>query len=128
MSVEILVPFTLDPLTGKVMQTSDPNVQQMQHVASLVSTQPHERVMHPDYGIPISSYVFQTGASIVARQITTDVTQQMAQWEPGIQVLGVIPIADDQLGVARVDVEFETSPEATGVTQTATVHVGGTVS
>jgi len=128
MSIEILIPFALDPITGKVMQTSDPDVQQMQHVSSLVTTQPGERVMHPDYGIPLSSYVFQPGANTVAQEIRTDVTQQVMQWEPGIQIVKITPEGDDNFGVARVDVDFETAPESTGYVQTATVHIGGTVS
>jgi len=127
MRQEILIPFTLDPDTGKIMQTSDPDIQAMQHVSSLVCTEPGERVMHPDYGIPLSSYVFDPGASIVAQAIDKDVTQQMAQWEPSLTVVRITPSADEDFGVARVDVDFETSPEATRYTQTATVYVGGVV-
>ena len=127
MSAEILIPFSLDPLSGKVSQTTDPDVQQMQHVSSLVSTQPGERVMHPDYGIPLASYVFSQGAVFIADQMATDVTRQMSQWEPGIQVNNVIPVPNEDFGWARVDVDFDSTPETTGVIQTSVINVGGTV-
>jgi phage baseplate assembly protein W len=126
-SAEILIPFSLDPLSGKVSQTTDPDVQQMQHVSSLVSTQPGERVMHPDYGIPLASYVFSQGAVFIADQMATDVTRQMSQWEPGIQVNNVIPVPNEDFGWARVDVDFDSTPETTGVIQTSVINVGGTV-
>lgn len=126
MNAEILVPFQLN-VDGSIAATTDPDVQQAQHVASLVSTNPGERVMRPKYGVPVASYLFANGAASIASQISKDVSQAMAQWEPGITVNSVTPVPNSQGGVAEIDVDFLAAPEDTGAVQTATVSPGGTV-
>lgn len=126
--VEVLVPFQLD-VHGRVAQTAQPNIQQMQHVQALVSTYPGERVMRPNYGIPLRDYVFAPGPDFVTQEITQDVVQQMATWEPTIQVNGIVPDVDDETrGVVSLDVQFSSGPNTSSTTNTATVFIGGSVS
>jgi len=126
MSTEIQVPFILDQ-HGNVATVIDPSVQAMQHVTALVDTNPGERVMQPDYGIPLSSYLFEPDPTVVTKEITQDVKQQMALWEPSVTVLAVLPQPDNSLGVANVEVDFSIDPAANPTVLTATVEVGGTV-
>jgi phage baseplate assembly protein W len=126
MPVEILAPFTLD-VTGQIATTSDPRVQAQQHIESLVSTNPGERVMLPDYGVPLKTYLFEPGENIVDQQMVKDITAQMTQWEPGINVLGITPVPNNQPGLADVNVDWEFTPNITAALQTAIVQVGGTV-
>lgn len=126
MSVELLVPFSLDA-NGHPAVTQDPDVQQMQHVKSIVATQPGTRVMLPDYGVPVRSFLFRPDPQLVTMKITRDVEQQMARWEPLITVLSVTASPDSDLGTTEIDVDFRGSPLETGAVQTATVLVGGTV-
>lgn len=126
MSAEILIPFTLD-VNGSIAVTTDPDVQQAQHVSSLVTTNPGERVMKPTYGVPVATYLFGNGAAAIAQKIGKDVMQAMAAWEPGITVNSVSPVWNAQGGIAEIDVDYLAAPEDTGQVQTATVNVGGTV-
>jgi phage baseplate assembly protein W len=125
---EILYPFGLD-VHGSVAATSDPNVQQMQHVDSLVSTYPGERVMRPTYGIPLRDYVFEPGPDFVSNELQRNVTLAVGQWEPTVQVTQVTPVLDeDTQGVVSIDVDFNSSNSASNApVHTATVYVGGSV-
>jgi|SRR5581483_2343870 len=126
MAVEIAVPFTLD-VNGQFAATSDPDVMAQQHVASLVSTDPGERVMLPDYGVPLKRYLFEPGADVVDQQIVLDVRAQMRQWEPGLIITNIQPVFNDDLGTATVDMTWENTPAISAATQQAVIHVGGTV-
>lgn len=126
---EISLPFGLDR-NGSIAATSNIDVQAMQHVKSLVCTSPGERVMLPGYGIPLKTYEWQPGLSAVTDQISNDVTRQMAAWEPNINVRDVLPMPDENNGIASLEVDFNslvTSPASTPPIHTATVHVGGLV-
>jgi phage baseplate assembly protein W len=126
MSIELLVPFSLDS-NGHPAVTQDPDIQAMQHVKSIVATQPGTRVMLPTYGVPVRSFMFKPDPQLVTLKITRDVEQQMAAWEPSINVLSVRASPDSDFGVAEIDVDFSASPLQKGQVQTATVLVGGTV-
>jgi phage baseplate assembly protein W len=128
-SQEIIVPFGLDTY-GRVAVTGDPVIQAMQHVKALVATEPGERVMLPRYGVALKERVFAPGLSADAARINNDVTMAMAAWEPGLTVISITPRADDNNGVAMVDVDFTrgaaNSPGSVPAL-TATILVGGTV-
>lgn len=126
MSSELLVPFGLDD-NGHPATTQDPDVQAMQHVKSIVATNPGERVMLPDYGVPVREYMFKPDPELISLKINRDVTVQMARWEPSISVLTVRASADSDFGLAEIDVDFAADPVETSAAQTATVEVGGTV-
>lgn len=131
MSSEILFPFQLTP-SGAVALTTDPTVQAEQHVTSLVSTNPGERVMLPGYGVALSALVFTPNSTAVVQTVQRDVTQALAAWEPSIIVNGVSPAqgSDPTTGVAMVNVDFQVgaTPGAPGAgVLMATALVGGTV-
>lgn len=120
------MPFGLDS-NGHLAVTQDPAVQAMQHVKSIVATQPGTRVMLPSYGIPVRSLLFRPDPQLVTMKINRDVTQQMAFWEPAITVLNVTASPDSDFGVASLEVDFTANPLETGQALTATVLVGGSV-
>lgn len=131
MSTELLYPFQLTP-SGSIATTSDPNVQAQQHVTSLVSTNPGERVMLPGYGVALSALVFAPNSPVVTATVQRDVTNALASWEPSIIVNSVSPAAgqDPTTGMAMVNVDFQqgAQPGAPGAAvQTATILVGGDV-
>lgn len=127
MSFEIRIPFGLNQF-GSVTSITSPDEQAMQHVKSIVATNPGERVMLPEYGIPLRTYVFEPDPVAVTQQIHTDVVTQMAEWEPSIQVLSIEPVIDPfEMGVVDLQVNFATNPVDDSKLSTATVSVGGTV-
>jgi phage baseplate assembly protein W len=131
MSVEIAFPFQLTA-SGSIAVTSDPGTQAQQHVTSLVSTQPGERVMQPGYGVSLNALVFAPNDPAVVTVIQQDVTAALAQWEPSLAVLSVSPAAgqDPTQGQAMVNVDYQIAAQpgqpGAGI-HTATVLVGGAV-
>lgn len=129
MSTELAQPFSLTP-SGGVAVVSDPGTQAQQHLQALVSTQPGERVMQPQYGVALAAHLFGLDAAQINAQVATDVQTAIRQWEPSVALQNVqIMASDNSLGVVGINVEY--SPGA-GVSQqaraqTATVLVGGKV-
>lgn len=127
MSSEVKIPFGLNEF-GSVATVTDPNVQAMQHVKSIVATNPGERVMMSEYGIPLRAYLFEPDPTAVTAKIYTDVLTQMADWEPSVNLLSVEPVVDDvSLGIVDLDVNFSINPSDDSAISTAVVSVGGTV-
>lgn len=131
MSSEIAVPFSLVSPAGTIATTGDPGAQTGQHVDSLVSTNPGERVMIPTYGVPLVSSMFRN-SDTVTEEIVNDVKTAMQQWEPSVVVanVSVIPGQDTVTGLVQVEVDYvspATGIASAGSVSTATVLVGGTI-
>jgi phage baseplate assembly protein W len=134
MPTEIAVPFRLAS-DGTIAVETSPDRQIAQHVQALVGTQPGERVMLPDYGVPVADLLFDPDASFVAQEISRAVTAAFTTYEPGVVLQKATPIPDaSQLSLARIEVDYMrreagASPSSLSLqTNTAVVRVGGTVS
>jgi phage baseplate assembly protein W len=134
MPTEIAIPFRLAS-DGTISVESNPDRQIAQHVNALVGTQPGERVMLPDYGVPVADLLFDPDASFVAQEISRAVTAAFTTYEPGVVLQKATPIPDaSQMSLARIEVDYVrreagVSPSSLALkTNTAVVSVGGTVS
>jgi uncharacterized protein len=130
MSSEILQPFQLAS-DGSVAATSDPNKQAQQHLLSLISTAPTERVMVPGYGVPIKATVFLENSRIVQSQLQNQITAALGKYEPNLDIQKVdVQDTLDPLNPVSVSVTWEIDQIQTGSSsglQTATILIGGTV-
>lgn len=128
MGTNFVVPFQLDS-RGRVATTTDPNAIANERVNSLIGTYPGERVMLPQYGVNLPSYLFTPDIIESTDMIANDINAQMDQWEPSITILDITPVTtqSDQ-GIMDVNVEFTISSDPTFTpTLVATVEVGGNV-
>lgn len=130
MGTEILQPFQLDQ-NGQIAQTTDPNTQVDQHLLTLVSTQPGERVMLPNYGVPSFRTLFSMNTADNQTRFLNSINSAMATWEPNVTV--DVTFVNDSADVSgEMDIEIDWTaanqfnPVSSGVV-TATVLVGGTV-
>lgn len=132
-SFNALLPFGLNA-SGGIGTTTSPNLKTTQHLQSLVSTEPGERVMLPTYGVPLGADLF--GAYLdeeVSPAIINQITNSVAMWEPNVNVNGVTinPNVNSLTGASGA-VEIDWSPSAIQSAAasgaiTATVLVGGSV-
>lgn len=103
---EISIPFRLGP--DKTFATEvTPDVQIRQHVMSLINTEPGERVVLGNYGVPLAEMVFEEGDEDVATLLAQDIANGLATFEPGVQVRDVSAVqgmAED--GLSRVNVTY----------------------
>ena len=122
------IPFSLTP-SGSVQTTNDPNQIANDRVESLIGTYPGERVMIPDYGVNVPSYVFSPDIPAQQSLLTTQVQQAITQWEPTITLDSVTPVLNQSdVGIVDIDVQFTLSNNpAMTPAQVATVEIGGRV-
>lgn len=130
MGTEILQPFQLDK-NGQIASTIDASVQVDQHLLSLVSTQPGERVMLPNYGVPTFDTLFSMNNPEDQQHLLTQINSAAATWEPHVDVeITFTNDGSDLNGEMDIALEWtagnEFNPASTGVI-TATILVGGTV-
>ena len=131
MSDEILIPFQLDH-TGQIAVTSDTNTQINQHVMSLLNTEPGQRAIYTDYGVPLSGLLFEE-EDVVAQDLMDDLISAATKYEPGIEFIESNAAQDsDGMVLASIvysRVDAPDSPLATAQnTNTVTIGPGGVLS
>jgi hypothetical protein len=60
-----------------------------QAIKIILSTNPGERVMRPDFGAGLNSFVFEPVNQITIQLVKTRVEESLIDWEPRIDVLAV---------------------------------------
>lgn len=133
MPAELLHPFAIGP-DGALATTDDPDKQVRQRVFSLLGTEPGERVMLSDYGIPTRSLLFEPGNALIAERLEEETRMQMDRYEPGVLVNSVAAIhSPEGSGIAKVALDYvrresPTTPyNLTRQSNVAVIGVGGTV-
>lgn len=78
-----------------------------QSIRVILSTAPGERVMRPNFGCGIHSYVFEAVDTTRLTLIEDEVRDALIEWEPRIEVLAVgTELADRSTGRLDVDIEY----------------------
>lgn len=106
MPIEISIPFRLGP--DKTVATEViPDAQIRQHVMSLINTEPGERVVLGDYGVPLAEMVFEENDETVSTIVAQDIQDGLAKYEPGVLVRGVSAVPGmTGDGLSRVNVAY----------------------
>lgn len=131
MASEIAVPFRLDG-NGRVVTVTDPDVQVRQHIMALVNTHPDERPMIPGYGVDLTPLPFSDAdTEEIAAQVSIRVRAAAQQFEPGVEVMEVVPEPDDNDGTRRMTMEYRRldAPDSSSVANAnvAVIGANGTV-
>src|SRR5260221_9154750 len=87
---QITIPFTVME-NGAVSTETDINAQISQRIRALVGTEPGQRAMRADLGIPLSRLLFGVSDDLVDAELRQRVTQQMDAYEPGTVVTAITP-------------------------------------
>lgn len=133
MPVEISVPFRLGP-DNQIAVESDINAQTRQHVMSLINTEPGERTVLGDYGIPLAEMLFEDDDELVANEIATDISNALRTFEPGVVIKDVSAVhGPEGDGLAQVKVQYyrteaPDSPVASRNVNIAVISPSGKVS
>lgn len=81
----VKLPITRDDIHGFTM-IDDFHSLIRQNLKMIILTNPGERVMIPDFGVGIQSYLFENFSETTYTQIENDVKQQAAKYLPVINV------------------------------------------
>jgi phage baseplate assembly protein W len=134
MPSEISIPFRLGP-DSKIAVETDPNAQIRQHVMSLVNTEPGERVVLAEYGVPLSDALFEGSDEVVAQDVALDIAEAMATYEPGVKIQEIAPVPGNSGdGLATVSFKYlRTDSPTTNIAvarnqNVAVITAGGKVS
>lgn len=116
MPSEIAIPFRLGA-DGHVATESSPDAYVRQHVLSLINTQPGERTVLGDYGIPLADLLFEDDDEDLLAELGDQISNAFADWEPSIVLQDVDradPTGRPDVGEARVQIAYARtdSPES----------------
>ena len=100
------VPLTLDPDDGYTLNTTLKEVAR-QNFKNLVLTSPGERIMDPEFGVGIRSYLFENNGPATYGQIEARIREQAQKYLPYIQI--------DQIQFNTQDVNSNISDNFLGV-------------
>lgn len=133
MPTELLHPFAIGP-GGSIASVTDPDKQISQHVRALVNTEPGERVVLSDYGVPTQEMLFDPNNELVAESIATRARTALGRYEPGVVLRKVTPVVHPGgSGISEVSIDYirresaSTSSSLSRNTNTAIIEVGGHV-
>lgn len=68
----------------------------------ILLTQPHERLMLPEFGVGLQRYLFRPNTAATHRLIEADITRGLIRWEPRIRLESVIVEPDPDKDHAAV--------------------------
>jgi len=93
---DINITFKKHPVTDDLVVSRDASAIK-QAIVNLLLTNKGERLMNPEYGSDIRSYLFEPLDYATASQITTNIRYSIDRWEPRISVstLKAYPNFDD---------------------------------
>lgn len=77
-------PFTMKD--NKIYMTQDEALVK-ESIGIILSTEPGERLMHPDFGAGLSRLAFSQNNTVTATLIADRVEESLKKWEPRIKVL-----------------------------------------
>jgi Bacteriophage baseplate protein W len=81
-------PVSVDRTTHAILE--DEGAEKVrQSIWMILDTAPGERVMRPDFGCGIHNLVFESMGEAAIGQLTNEVAEALARWEPRIDVLTV---------------------------------------
>jgi phage baseplate assembly protein W len=73
---------------------------------SLLLTNPKSRVMHPEFGTPLRSLMFEPADGILTRKAKEIVINAISRWEPRIAVAGIKTSIDPDTNSLRIEISF----------------------
>ncbi len=130
MGTQMTIPFTVME-TGAVSTETDIDVQTQQRIRALVGTEPGQRAMRADLGIPLSRLLFGVDENLVDAELRQRVTRQMDVYEPGTEVTSITPVLNQTNdGIASLEIDFAPVLQASPVrrvSDAAVIKVGGSV-
>lgn len=106
MPVAIDLPFRISP-SGGIATTRDIDRQVRQRLITIVGTEPTERVMLPQFGVPVAKHLFENDAAAIASELREMSQIQADWWEPALRVRTVVPVRDTEGNIAEIEMTYQ---------------------
>lgn len=103
---QIKVPFAITA-SGTIAAIEGQQAADRQNVITLLGTQPGERCMRPDYGVPTRDVLFDMDDPLLATALTNSITNAMRTYEPDLELVevSVDPPQDD--GIVEIEIQYK---------------------
>lgn len=99
-------PVNVNPITGEILY-SQHEQDISESIRIIIGTAPGERVMRPEFGCGIHSYVFGNMDVSTLTLITGSVKDALTRWEPRITVIDVNAVPDSDSGKLTININYE---------------------
>lgn len=123
-NVQLRVPFGINS-SGGIAFVSDVQLADRQNLLTLIGTQPGERSMRPDYGVPTRNLLFENDDALLLHTLQQEIVDAAGLYAPEITVLNV-ELDSDPGTAGQTNIRVSYSPAATRL-DTSTDEISTTV-
>ena len=125
MDRELALPFRTDA-RGRIATVAAPHERAKQHLTTFMLTEPGERVMRPDWGVPLQGEVFELLDGVTSHLLLIKAQERVARCVPDVVLRELSAVADSDRGALNLTVEFALVVGAgEGDTRSTTIQLGG---
>jgi len=106
--LSVALPLTIDPTFGPYGLNTTYEDLATQNLKMLLLTNPGERIMHPNFGVGLRSYLFEQNTPLTFDDIKRDIQNQCARYLPYIGI--------DRIQFYTSEVSSNMDPNFMGIT------------
>jgi len=106
--LSVALPLTIDPTFGPYGLNTTYEDLATQNLKMLLLTNPGERIMHPNFGVGLRSYLFEQNTPLTFDDIKRDIQKQCARYLPYIGI--------DRIQFYTSEVSSNMDPNFMGIT------------
>ena len=106
--LSVALPLTIDPTFGPYGLNTTYEDLAIQNLKMLLLTNPGERIMHPNFGVGLRSYLFEQNSPLTFGDIEKDIKKQSAKYLPYIGV--------DRIHFSTSEASSDMDPNFMGIT------------
>ena len=119
--LSIALPLSLDEKDGPYKSNMTLDEVAQQNIKMIVLTNPGERVMEPDFGVGITSYLFEQESPLLVRRIKKRIGDQVERYAPFVKVRQLNINIDSDNGFLSVEIRY--AVPAGGIVSDLTIPV-----
>jgi len=119
--LSISLPLSLDEKDGPYKSNVTLDEVAQQNIKMIVLTNPGERVMAPDFGVGIRSYLFEQETPFLINDIRTRIKSQVDKYAPFIKIRELNIDVDSDNGFLSVQIKY--AVPAGGIVSDLTIPV-----
>lgn len=122
---QLTIPFSLDA-SGRIQEGTDVFDQTGDRVRAIIETEPGERVMLPQFGVPMIELLFATDDGQVQDRIRSSIAEQLSLWENNVRV-NIINFSKLDLaqGISGLEVDWDLIDASGGSANHVVIGPGG---
>ena len=119
--LSIALPLSLDENSGPYKSNMTLDEVAQQNIKMIVLTSPGERVMEPDFGVGITSYLFEQESPLLVKRIKKRIGDQVERYAPFVKVRQLNINIDSDNGFLSAQIKY--AVPAGGIVSDLTIPV-----